>query len=284
MLSVEKQLEAKGVELEMIFVDDGSLDGSFEELKKAKQQLERVKLVRLARNFGAVSASKTGFGFVTGDCFMSLAADLQDPPDLIVQMADRWLAGSKFVICVRESRHDTAASRLFAAIYYRLIRIFVVKDYPVGGYDLGLMDKVMLPHMINSAKNINNALFAYWLGFTPDVIRYTRRERLYGKSRWTFRKRVKFFLDSLLGFSMSPLRMISLVGVVIAIISFIYGIVLVRSAMLGQSPVPGFVTLATLISFFSGLIIIMLGIIGEYIWRIFDEANRRPEAVISETL
>lgn len=284
LAEVDKQLNERGVELEAIFVDDGSPDRSIDEMKKAKSQLKRVKIIRHARNFGAVSASKTGFRFVEGDCFMSLAADLQDPPELILQMVDRWLAGSKFVICVRESRQDPLSSRMFAALFYRLIRVFVVKGYPPGGYDVGLMDKVMLPHMINSGKNINNALFAYWLGFSPSVISYTRRERIYGKSRWSFRKRVKFFLDSLLGFSMSPLRMISLIGMVVALLSFIYGAILVRHALEGKVPVQGFTTLATLISFFSGLIIIMLGIIGEYIWRIFDEANRRPETVISEIL
>lgn len=284
LVTVEKQLEAREIDLQTIFVDDGSPDRSIDELLKAKTQLKRVKVIRHARNFGAVCASKTGFRFVEGDCFMSLAADLQDPPELIPQMADRWLAGSKFVICVREGREDTASSKLFAGIFYRLIRLFVVKDYPRGGYDVGLMDKVMLTHMINSGKNVNNALFAFWLGFTPSVINYTRRERIHGKSRWSFRKRVKFFLDSLLGFSMSPLRMISLTGVIVALLSFIYGLVLIRSALEGKVPVQGFTTLATLISFFSGLIIIMLGIIGEYIWRIFDEANRRPETVISEIL
>ena len=279
---VEQQLLAMGVGLELIFVDDGSGDGSFGELVKIKAVRPATRLVKLSRNFGAVHSSKTGYQFVTGDAFLVIAADLQDPPGLIVEMVRRWLNGSKFVMCVREKRGDPPATKLFARFYYRLLRAMVVPDYPDGGYDMALMDRVMLPHMQAGGKNINPNVFAFWLGFKPDVIPYERRARVHGKSRWTFRKKVKFFLDTLLGFSIVPLRLISLTGMVVSAVSLAFVCFVVFNGLLGRYHVPGFATLASIISFLLGLVICMLGVIGEYLWRIFDEINRRPEAVIEE--
>jgi dolichol-phosphate mannosyltransferase len=279
---VEQKLLELDLELELIFVDDGSGDGSFGELIKIKTQRPATRLVKLSRNFGAVHASKTGLQFVTGDCFLVLAADLQDPPLLILDMVRRWQSGAKFVTCVREKRTDPPLSTLFAKVYYRLLRAVVVPNYPDGGYDLALMDRVMLPHMQSSGKNINPNVFAFWLGFKPDVIPYERRKRIHGKSRWTFRKKLKFFLDTMLGFSIVPLRLISLTGIVVSVASLIFVIFVVINGILGRYDVPGFATLASIISFLLGLVICMLGVIGEYVWRIFDEINRRPEAVIEE--
>jgi len=279
---VERQLVELGVEMELILVDDGSGDSSFSEMLKIKAQRPATRLVKLSRNFGAVHSSKTGYQFVTGDGFLVIAADLQDPPQLIVEMARRWLDGSKFVMCVREKRGDPETSKLFAKLYYRLLRAMVVSDYPDGGYDLALMDRVMLPHMQASGKNINPNVFAFWLGFTPEVIPYERQKRLHGKSRWTFRKKLKFFLDTLLGFSIVPLRLISLTGLVVSAASLAFVCFVVVNGLLGRYSVPGFATLASIISFLLGLVICMLGVIGEYVWRIFDEINRRPEAVIEE--
>jgi dolichol-phosphate mannosyltransferase len=211
-----------------------------------------------------------------------LAADLQDLPELLLTMADKWLAGSKFIICVRESRKDPFLSKMFARMYYHILRVAVAEDYPSGGFDLALMDKQMLPYLQKSGKNINISLFAYWLGFTPEIIYYQRQERKFGKSRWTFSKKFTYLLDSILGFSVMPIRMVSIIGVIVAILSFIYGVAVVGNALLYHTTVPGFPTLAALVSFLMGIIIIMLGVIGEYLWRIFDEVNKRPEFVIDE--
>jgi dolichol-phosphate mannosyltransferase len=280
---MEAELQkSRDMELELIFVDDGSGDNSFAELMKIKQRRPDTKIIKLARNFGAIHAVKTGLQYVTGDCFTMLAADLQDPPELLLTMADKWRSGSKFVICVRESRRDPWLSKLLARLYYRILRVTVSPNYPTGGFDLALMDRLMLPYLQQSGKNINLSLFAYWLGFTPEVINYQRRERVHGKSRWTFSKKFTYLLDSILGFSVFPIRMISLTGLLVALLSFIYGVAVVVTASINHAAVPGFTTLAALISFLLGLIIIMLGIIGEYLWRIFDEVNQRPEYVIHE--
>jgi glycosyltransferase involved in cell wall biosynthesis len=279
---IEQQLATRHMEMELIFVDDGSGDHSFAELQKIKQQRPETKIIKHARNFGAFQAIKTGFNFVTGDCFLMLSADLQDPPELILEMVDHWLAGSKYVICARQGRKDPPLSKMCSAIYYALLRFFVSKDYPAGGYDFALMDKVFLPYINNCAKNINITIFAHWLGFKPAIIYYQRQKREHGKSRWTFSKKIKLFLDSLLGFSIVPIRMISIIGIIVSLISIIYGCFVLINGLFGNIKVSGFASMAALTSFLLGLIIIMLGIIGEYIWRIFDETSKRPESVIDE--
>lgn len=280
---LEIKLLELSIELEVICVDDGSGDNSYEKLLEIKAKRPATKIIKHTRNFGAFHAYRTGRKFVTGDCFLFLAADLQDPPELIPMMAKKWLEGSKYIICVRADRHDPIFSRIFAKVYYILLGFIVAGDYPRGGYDLALMDKCLMPYLDKSAKNINPTLFQFWLGFKPEVIPYIRQERRHGKSRWTFSKKFKLMLDSLLGFSFFPIRFISGVGITVSLVSFLYGIWIIANALLGNFDVKGFAALATIISFLLGLIIIMLGIIGEYIWRIYDEVNGRPEAVIEET-
>jgi glycosyltransferase involved in cell wall biosynthesis len=282
LLKVEEALTRQECSLELIFVDDGSSDNSLAELLKIKQERPDTRVVKLTRNFGAVHASKTGFQFVTGDCFMILAADLQDPPELIPGLVRRWQAGSKFVLCARARRNDPTFSKFFAYLYYQLLRFFVTKDYPKGGFDMALMDGAMLPYLQKSAKNINTPLFAYWLGFKPEIIHYERRQREHGKSRWSVTKRIKFFLDSILGFSIVPIRMISLIGIIVSLLSFAYGFWILVNTLLGRMHVRGFATIVALVSFLLGLVIVMLGVIGEYLWRIFDETNNRPESVIEK--
>jgi dolichol-phosphate mannosyltransferase len=280
--TVEGQLAERGCEMELVFVDDGSGDNSFAELMKIKAQRPHTIVVKLARNFGAIHSSKAGLHYITGDCFMWLAADLQDPPYLVIEMTDHWLNGAKFVLAVRTRRGDPPLTRWFARLYYLLVRRLVVPDYPPTGFDIMLMDRQLLPYMRDSTKNMNTTLLLYWLGFKPVQVEYVRPERPYGKSRWTFVKKFNYFVDSVVGFTVLPIRIISLIGFVVSLLSFGYGAYIAISYLLGERDVPGFATLAALIAFLLGLVIIMLGIIGEYIWRIFDEITRRPEVVIDE--
>jgi dolichol-phosphate mannosyltransferase len=268
--------------MELIFVDDGSGDGSLARLLAIKGARPTTKVVKLTRNFGAFQAAKTGLRFVTGDCFVLLAADLQDPPELIVEMARRWQSGAKYVICARDAREDSIGSKLFAGLYYRLVRRIAAPGYPSAGYDLALMDAQMLPPIRDSAKNINRHLFAFWLGFQPETIRYTRQRRRHGRSRWSVRRRITYLLDSVLGFSIVPIRTISAIGLLTAIVSMTYGSVLVISAFFGDRPVPGFATVVALLTFLISLVLLTLGVIAEYVWRIYDEVSRKPEAVIEE--
>jgi dolichol-phosphate mannosyltransferase len=282
LTKVERALEARGHTLELVFVDDGSGDNSLVELLKVKEQREATKIIKLTRNFGAMSASRAGYRFVTGDCVVGLAADLQDPPELIIPMVEKWEAGAKFVLCARTHRNDPLSTRWTSAFYYWLLRLFVTPHYPKRGFDLALMDKRMMPYIQNAGKHINLPLLEYWLGFKPEIIYYERQSRQHGKSRWSFAKKLKVSFDSILGFSILPIRLISLVGFIISLLSFGYGSLVIVSTLMGRAEVPGFATIVALVSFLLGLVIVMLGIIGEYLWRIYDETNQRPGAVIDE--
>ncbi|MDQ3160206.1 MAG: glycosyltransferase family 2 protein [Pseudomonadota bacterium] len=285
LTAVEKTLmDLHGVRLQLIFVNDGSRDGSQLALVRIKEQRPDAVVVRLSRNFGAVHASRTGFRFVEGGAFVILAADLQDPPELLLEMVPRWLAGRKFVIAVRASREDPLSSRIYSWVYYRVLRLLVLPGYPDGGFDIALMDRDLLEPMRNCSKNAFTPLLAYWLGYEPEVVSYHRPRREHGRSGWTFTKKIKTFLDVMLGFSVTPIRLISAVGVFVAGASFVYGISVVIAALSGNIPVLGYASLVSLVTFLLGLIILMLGIIGEYLWRIFDEVNRRPDTVIDEVL
>ena len=280
LLEVEQQLGALGLALELIFVDDGSGDESWKVLLNLRERRPATRLIKLSRNFGAVHASKAGYRYVTGDCFVTVAADLQDPPEVIVEMAKHWLAGSRFVISERAHRDDPLLSRSFSFIYYKMLNALVMRDYPAGGFDMALMDRAMQGPMVNSAKNVFTPLLAFWLGFKPTIIKYDRPKRAHGKSRWTFSRKVKTFLDVMLGFSVTPIRIMSALGVVVAVVSFTYGSIVSLWALIQGVQVPGFASLVSLITFLQGVIILMLGLIGEYLWRIFDETNRRPEVVV----
>jgi polyisoprenyl-phosphate glycosyltransferase len=285
LLAVEAELILKhSIALQMIFVDDGSTDTSRQCLQQLKKQRPDIVVALLTRNFGAVNASRTGFQFVTGDAFTIVAADLQDPPELLLDMVPRWLAGHKFVIAVRSSRSDPLVARFYSRCYYRLLRWLVVPGYPAGGFDVALMDRSMLATMRNCSKSTFTPLLAYWIGHTPSIVHYHRQERSHGRSGWSFSKKFKAFTDVMLGFSVKPIRLISGVGVLVSGASFAYGVSVAIGTLLGGAQVSGFATLAILITFLLGLIILMLGVIGEYLWRIFDEVNKRPESVIDEVI
>lgn len=278
----ETTLSKRGLNLELIFVDDGSGDDSFMRLIEFRSARPGTKVIKLSRNFGAPAAVKAGMRFVTGDCFMFFAADLQEPLEQVLLMAEQWVGGHKLVLSTRRSRKDPLATRAFAAIYRTLVRLTVRHDYPSGGVGLVLMDKVMLPAMLGSAKNINPNVYAFWLGFSPKVLEYDRAARASGRSRWTFQKKFNYVIDTLTGFSVVPIRLMSAIGLVTALCSFAYAVRIVIASLSGEIDVSGFAAIVTVNAFLGGCTLFMLGVIGEYLWRIFDQVSGRPEAVVAE--
>ena len=280
---LESKLLEQDIEVQKIFVDDGSQDKSWDILCDFKKKSNHtVKLIKLSRNFGAYNAVKAGLDFVTGDCFCFLSADLQDPPELIVTMISNWLSGKKFIICERESREDSFSTKIFARFYYKILKLLAI-PYPNGGYDLALMDKIMLPYLQKSGKNTHLQMFAYLLGFKPIVIKYHRNKRQGGRSRWTFRKKFNLLINVVLSFSRIFVRSITLTGFCIAVLGFMYGLFILASNVFFGIQQKGFTTLVILIIFFSGLIILMLGVVAEYVWRIHEQVVCFPQTVIEET-
>ena len=280
---IEAQLAERNMQLETVFVDDGSEDASYEELLAIRVARPHTRVVKLLRNFGAVPASKAGLRFITGDCLTIMAADMQEPPEQLIHMVDRWLDGSRFVISVRRHRDDPFSTRLLARIYYVLLRHFVLPNYPEGGFDLMVVDSSLFGHMAHIPRFASAEMYAYWLGVAPKILEYDRLNRKYGKSKWTLRKKVNYFLDNFTGFSAFPLRFISSIGLLSSFLSFLYGITVVIGALFSDIEVPGFASLAVLVSFFSGLILMILTLIGEYLWRIFDILSDKPDSIIESS-
>ena len=269
--------------LELVFVDDGSGDGSFRALQEEQKKDRRIKIVKLSRNFGSVAAVQAGLLYATGDCVGVIAADLQDPPELFVDMIHEWEGGKKVVLAVREGRQDGLLQKCFSGGYYFLMRKLAIKDYPKGGFDFVLLDRQIVEEVNRiDEKNTNIDTLIYWLGHDRSTIPYLRRKRQHGKSRWTLSKKIKLFIDSFVSFSFAPIRMMSLIGLITAGLSFAYGIVAIVAALRGEIPIRGWTTLIVVLTFLLGLIMVMLGIIGEYLWRILDEVRKRPSYVVDE--
>lgn len=271
------------VDVELIYVNDGSGDNSYEILRQIQSDhSDWVALVNLSRNFGSLQAIKAGFSRASGDCATYLSADLQDPASLLPRMVEKWLGGHDYVICVRKDRKDPLTSKLFAKFFYFLSQKMILNTYPAKGFDVFLLSKKYMHYIQRSGKNFNIILFSYWLGLKPAVIKYSRLKREHGKSRWSFRKKVKLVIDSFIGFSTAPLRMVSTAALFVSFSSFFYGLFVLVRALLGHVPVPGYATIVCLISFLLALIILMLCIIAEYIVRIYDQVTGKPEYVVEE--
>ncbi len=282
LTALESELAARDARMELIFVDDGSGDDSFKVLRGLQARRPGTKIIKLTRNFGGVASSWSGFPYATGDCVAVLAADLQDPPEQILPMFEAWKEGHKLVFSHRRTRHDPWVSKMLAGFYYQLLNRLVVKDFPQGGADMILMDKSYIPYVLGAQRGVNYSVYLVWLGFEAKLFPYDRQERKHGKSRWSFRKKFLYFLDTITGFTATPLRLISLVGLVVSFICLAYGIKLIAWSMINGVEVPGFVTLAVLISFSTSVIVTMLSIIGEYLWRIFEIVSKHPKSVVEK--
>jgi len=274
------------VSLELVFVDDGSGDRSLEILHEYQRRYPRIiKVVKLTKNFGSMSAIQAGLSVATGDCVGIIAADLQDPPELLIEMIEHWKKGSKAVLSVRHGREDSFWERLFAWGFYALIRRWAFKDYPAGGFDVCVIDR-QLVDQLNAIheKNSNIMSLIFWLGYRPVLIPYVRRRRTKGKSRWTLTKKIKLFVDSLAAFTYAPIRLLTVLGLLTALAAIGYAGVVFVSRLVYGAPVPGFAAIVILIAFTAGVQMMMLGVLGEYLWRILDETRKRPLYVIGSIL
>ncbi len=272
--------------LELVFVDDGSRDASFAQLSAAQREHpEVIQVVKLSRNFGSMAAIQAGLQCARGDVVGMISADLQDPPELFVTMLQHWQQGHKSVLAVRQEREESASTRWFSATFYRLFRRYALKDYPEGGFDFCLIDRQLVDEINRmNEKNTHVMPLIYWLGFSPLQLPYTRRARRKGKSRWTWQKKFKLVVDSFVGFSHVPIRFLSTVGLLTSLLAVAYALFQIIAHFVYETPVPGFSTTVVLIALTSGLQMIMLGVLGEYLWRILDQSRGRPGFVIDRVL
>jgi glycosyltransferase involved in cell wall biosynthesis len=270
-------------DLEFIFVDDGSQDQSLRLLLEAKKSDSRIKVVKLSKNFGSMSAIQAGLTFAMGDCVGMISADLQDPPELFADMIGKWESGSKVVLATRSDREESFSQKTFSGSYYYLMDKYALKGYPVGGFDFVLIDKQIVQELNEiKEKNTNIMSLIYWLGHKREILPYVREERKLGKSRWTFSKKVKLFIDSFVSFSFAPIRFMSIIGFVTAFASILYGLFVIVNALIGKVGIQGWTSIIAIVTFLLGIIMMMLGIIGEYLWRILDETRKRPSYIVDE--
>lgn len=271
-------------EYEIVFVDDGSGDNSWEIMNQIRGMDENVRLVRLSRNFGEHAAILAGLSVCTGDCAVTKQADLQEDSELILQLYEKWKEGNKVVLAVRAERDEGAVKKFFANLYYTLMRKLVVKDMPKGGFDCYLLDRQVIEVLLMlDEKNSALTLQVLWVGFKSDRVYFHRKNREIGKSRWTLSKKVKLVVDSMMSFSYFPVRFMSFLGSAYAIAAVVWGIVLVAQKLSGVEDMPGWTSLMVLMLFSFGVIMVMLGLLGEYIWRALDASRNRPPFLIDET-
>ena len=260
--------EIKDVDFEYVFVDDGSGDNSYNVLLGIAQNDTRVKVVKLSRNFGSFVACLAGLTYCKGDCAVIMAADLQDPPELINELLNKWKQGNEIVYAVREKREESGIKVFFSKLYYRIFKLIALSNMPKGGFDFVLLGRKVIDAIVK-AREKNSTLIGQilWVGFKSDYILYTKKAREHGKSRWTLRKKVKYFLDSIFAFSFFPIRAISALGSIIAIFSFFYGIYTIVMKLFFSVDVKGFTTIIVIVLFTSGVQLVWLASISGGILR-----------------
>ena len=271
-----------GVEAQLVFVDDGSADRSFEVLAGYADGDEAVTVLRLSRNFGSNAAIMAGLLQARGDAVCIISADLQDPPELIPEMVQHWTAGAQVVLAARQGRDDPALSRLFAATFNRLFRSLVFRDFPPQGFDFVLLDRRVVAGLTAMPEK-HSYLYGQimWLGFRRAVVTYMRLKRQSGRSGWTLSRKLKYFIDAFTAFSYLPVRLASLIGFVLAFLGFAYALVVIAVRLRGGIPERGFSALMVVLLVVSGTQLLVTGIMGEYMWRILEEVRPRPPFVIA---
>jgi len=270
-------------EYEIVLVDDHSNDASSVLAREWADEDPNVQYIRLSRNCGSHAAFSAGLANCTGDCAVLLAADLQDPPELIPELLQHWQEGNDVVWAVRAARDgESWSTKLFAGAYYRLMRKVALPEMPSRGADFLLMDrKVIDAYNAILEKHTSFLAMILWMGFRQTSIEYDKQARNSGQSKWTFWKKVKLTIDSLVSFSYVPIRAMSVVGMSVSLIGFLYALYVVYQALVGN-PVQGWSSLIVVILVLGGLQLLTLGILGEYLWRTFDEARGRPRYIVEE--
>lgn len=271
------------LKFEIIFVDDGSYDNSLEkliELKKSHEGL--IKIIKFTRNFGQVNAIYAGYSRAKGKCIVNISADLQDSPELINEMFKyHFEENYPIVICTRSDRDESFARRTTSKMFYAAMRKLSFSNMPAGGFDFLLIDQKVKSLLLSNMEA--NAFWQgqiLWTGYKVKFIPYTRQKRELGESKWTFSKKLKYLIDGVLGYSFLPIRLMSILGLLISLSGFIYSIFIVIAKFTGNVPFQGWAPLMILVLLLSGFQMLMLGIIGEYLWRTLDEVRRRQAYVI----
>lgn len=269
-------------EFEAVFVVDGSPDRCYALLREALPKCEfEAQLVLLSRNFGSFAAIRTGLEFGRGDRFAVMAADLQEPPSLILEM-EKVLSSDEadVVIGVREARMDPFFTRLPSQIFWGLYRRYVIPSVPEGGVDIFACNKAFRDTLLTLDER-HSSLIAqlFWLGYRSKSVTYVRQKRAHGKSAWTFSKKLNYMMDSVFAFTDLPIRLLIRVGGASAILAALFGVGVALARLFNLIDVPGYAMTINVIVFLGAVNLFGLGIVGSYAWRTYENTKARPIAI-----
>lgn len=271
-------------EYELVMVNDGSKDKSYEVMQNLAKQDERIKILSLSRNFGSHAAILCGLSHCTGDCAVVKAADLQEPTELLLRMLEEWKKGSNVVLAIRESRDESKKQVFFANLYYWIVRKFALESMPENGFDIYLLDRKVIDVLENLDEK-NSALTGQilWSGFKTATVPYERLAREIGSSKWTLKKKVGLVMNTMFSFSRVPIHVVSGIGIASFLGAIIWAIVELVAKLAGKIEISGFTTLFIfqLLSF--GITMSTLGILGSYLWRTFDASRNRPPYIVEDS-
>jgi len=270
---------------EFIFVDDSSGDDSFSVLQQLAEKDDRIRVIRLSRNFGSTAAILAGLTYAGGDCAVVITADLQDPPELIPKLLASWKGGNQVVLAARHMRDDPFISKLFAMVFNRTFRRLVFRDFPPSGCDFMLIDRRVIDVLVDLREK-NSHIFGQtlWVGFNRCIIYYDRKKRAHGRSRWTIAKKIKYLIDAFTAFSYLPLRVATMLGVLLAGLGFLYALFIIGLRLTVGFPIVGWASLTVVVLITSGAQFVLVGVLGEYLWRVLDEVRRRPPFVVESLI
>lgn len=281
----EKFIDKIDYEYEIVMVNDGSKDKSYEVMRELAEVDQHIKIFSLSRNFGSHAACLCGLSNATGDCAVIKAADLQEPTELILEMVDSWRSGNNVVLACREDREESKSQVGFANLYYWLVRKTSLPTMPKNGFDIYLLDRKAID-VIDGLDEKNSAITGQilWSGFRTGIVYYTRKAREIGTSKWTLRKKIRLVSDTLFSFSTLPIRILEIVGVLSFLVGIVWGVVVLIAKLKGNIPVSGYTTLFifNLLSF--GVTMLSMGILGEYLWRTFDASRNRPPYIVEDDM
>jgi dolichol-phosphate mannosyltransferase len=282
---VSAVLTSLDVDWEWIVVDDHSTDNTFGTITNIALRDSHVRAVRFARNFGSHKAILCGLELAQGDCAVVLAGDLQDPPETVPLLLAKWREGAQVVWAARVGREGEKATTVgFARLYYLLMRRVVgIKEMPSLGADFFLIDRSVIDALRQfNESNASILALITWMGFRQTTINYDKQARKYGHSGWSLEKKLKLALDSITSFTYFPIRLMSYLGLVVAMLGFLYAVVVIINALAGHS-VQGWASLMVVLLVIGGVQMLMMGMLGEYLWRALDEARQRPRYLIEAT-
>ena len=283
LISNEKNFP-ENTEFEYILVDDGSKDNTLQELIKFKNQYpDKVKILKLAGNVGSYNAVVAGMEYATGDCTVIIAADMQDPIELMPAMMKHWESGFKLVIGSRSDREEGFMQKFFSNTFHSFMKKFALSNVPDGGFDYVLFDKQIREEIVKmQERNTNIFYMMAYLGYEYVNIPYIRRKREIGTSKWTLSKKIKLLIDSFLSFSFFPLRAITVTGFILGGLSLLYALFIILMRFLGDVKVEGWSAIMVVVLLVSSFQMVALGIIGEYVWRSMDASRKRPLYVVEK--